>query len=64
MARRKRIMNIAKSPPVNAEQSKNIANKERHLAEVKLDYDCVVKRINNDGGIGGLRYGSPTNRVQ
>jgi hypothetical protein len=63
MARRK-IINISKRSPVNAEQAKNIANKERHIADAKLDYDCVIKRIADDGGVGGLRYNGPPGRVR
>lgn len=64
MARRRKVPNISKGPAVNAEQAKNIANKERHIATEKLDYDCVIKRIMDDGGVNtGLRYGAPTNRV-
>lgn len=59
MVRKRKVINIARRGPVNAEQAKNIANKERHIAEAKLDYDCVVKRIADDGGIGGLRYNGP-----
>lgn len=64
MARRRKITNIAKAPPINAEQAKNIANKENHISEAKLDYDCVIKRIAEDGGVGGLRYGGPVGPVR
>lgn len=62
MARRKKIRNIAKAPPIGAEQAKAIANKERELSMVKLDFDTVIKRI-ADGGVGGLFYGSPPGTV-
>jgi hypothetical protein len=58
MARRKKIRNIAKTQPIGEEQVRAIANKERELSTVKLDFDTVIKRI-ADGGVGGLYYGSP-----
>lgn len=64
MNRRRKVPNIAKRKPINAEQAKSIANKERHIADAKLDFDCVVKRIAEDGGLGGLGYGSPPGTVR
>jgi hypothetical protein len=58
MARRKKIRNIAKAQPIGEEQARAIANKERELSTVKLDFDTVIKRV-ADGGFGGLYYGAP-----
>lgn len=64
MARRRKIQNIAKRKPINAEQARSIANKEMHISSAKLDFDCVVKRIADDGGVGGLSYGGPAGTVR
>jgi len=58
MARRKKIRNIARPQLISEEQARSIANKERELFSVKLDFDTVVKRV-ADGGFGGLYYGAP-----
>jgi hypothetical protein len=63
MVRRKKVRNIAQPKPISEEQARAIANKERELSTVKLDFDTVVKRI-ADGVVGGLYYGSPPGFVQ